>query len=89
MKHLISYYEKVIAFLVIRKKEEENHRFVLEMNLNRKGYQFDIEYIKSNISKCRANEEYLNFVIHLVKQKQMELINSINQNDSFKQVTIS
>lgn len=89
MNHLISYYEKVLAFLIMQKKDEENHRFILENNLNRKGYQFDYEYIKSSINKCRVSEDYYNFLIHLVKQNQMDLIRTINKTNCCEQVTIS
>lgn len=89
MKHLISYYEQTLNFLILQKKEQESRRFVLECNLNRKGYHFESEYLKFEISKCRANEDYLNFTISLVKQNYTDLLKKTKEIDCYEQVTIS
>lgn len=89
MKHLISYYENVLAFLIKERKEQENRRFVLESNLNRKGYYFDIPYLKSEISKCHANEDYYNFVINIINEQYKEILEKYKRSNCCEQVTIS
>lgn len=87
--HVISFYEKTLNFLILQKKEQESRRFVLECNLNRKGYYFDNEYLKSEISKCRANEDYLNFTIKILKENYTDLLKKTKEINCYEQVTIS
>lgn len=87
MDHIISYYEKVKAFAIREKKEQETRRFVLESNLNRKGYHLDANYYKSEISKCHANEGYLDFIIKFLTEKQTEITKSKNEENCCKQLT--